>query len=430
MGLFNWLKKAEVKQADSMSMFGFKDFADYFLMKDDKKTYTLEGYNKAAVVYACINAISQCVSDIEVEITIDDEPVPNHPLQKLLDKPNPITSYQYFIKQLVSYYQITGDTFCERLMSSQNLPIELWSRMPYHIKPEIGSSMIPLSYVLKDDANTIKKTWKVDPLTADCDLLHLKLFNPLDPFMGMSPIQAAAMSVDGYNKSNKWNNSLLDNNAKPSGYIKANLDMYTSLTPEQRQRLENDFAAYFSGSKNAGKTPVMYDGIDFTALSLSPIDMDFLNGHLNSAQEITQVFRVPTQIIGLPGSQTYANYEEARLAFWEDTIINLAKTILDSLIDWLKSNYPDGDRIWYRMKLDEIPALANKAANTRLQLDQVSYLTINEKRQMAGLAPLDEPIADELLLSTGLAPISDYGTPLDLESDNLSTEEIDELGIE
>jgi len=46
-------------------------------------------------------------------------------------------------------------------------------------------------------------------------------------------------------------------------------------------------------------------------MSLSPTDMDFGNGKNSAANEICMAFGVPPQLIGMPGSQTFANYEQA-----------------------------------------------------------------------------------------------------------------------
>ena len=56
------------------------------------------------------------------------------------------------------------------------------------------------------------------------------------------------------------------------------------------------------------------------------------------------------QLLGIKGDNTYNNVSEARLSFWEDTAIPLAKMIMSSLADWLsgfdgrKAGKADGER--------------------------------------------------------------------------------------
>lgn len=53
-------------------------------------------------------------------------------------------------------------------------------------------------------------------------------------------------------------------------------------------------------------------------MSFSPRDMGIVSGKRLSQLDVCQVLRVPPQIIGIEGSQTFANYEQARAAFYED----------------------------------------------------------------------------------------------------------------
>ena len=50
-------------------------------------------------------------------------------------------------------------------------------------------------------------------------VLHLALFHPLDDHYGMSPLEAAATSLDIHNAAAQWNKALLDNAARPSGAL-------------------------------------------------------------------------------------------------------------------------------------------------------------------------------------------------------------------
>ena len=48
-----------------------------------------------------------------------------------------------------------------------------------------------------------------------------------------------------------------------------------------------------------------------------------------------ETLKVPPQLLGIEGSQTYANYEQARAAFYEDAAIPLFNNLLASLNRWL-----------------------------------------------------------------------------------------------
>ena len=52
-------------------------------------------------------------------------------------------------------------------------------------------------------------------------------------------------------------------------------------------------------------------GLDWKSMSLSPRDMDFLEAKNAAAREIALALGVPPMLLGIPGDNTYANFQEA-----------------------------------------------------------------------------------------------------------------------
>jgi HK97 family phage portal protein len=76
-------------------------------------------------------------------------------------------------------------------------------------------------------------------------------------------------------------------------------------------------------------------GLDWKPLSLSPKDMDFSEAKSAAAREIALAFGVPPLLLGLPGDNTRANFEEANRAFWRQTVIPLVSRIQKSFAHWM-----------------------------------------------------------------------------------------------
>jgi HK97 family phage portal protein len=108
-------------------------------------------------------------------------------------------------------------------------------------------------------------------------VLHMKLFHPADDHYGLSPIEAAATAIDTHNTASRWNKALLDNSARPSGAL-----VYTArdgnLSGEQYERLKRELESGFQGAANSGRPLLLEGGLDWKAMSMSPKDMDFLEG--------------------------------------------------------------------------------------------------------------------------------------------------------
>ena len=94
---------------------------------------------------------------------------------------------------------------------------------------------------------------------------------------------------------------------------------------------------------------------DWKEMGLSPKDMDFINLKHMSATDIALCFGVPSQLVGVPDAQTYANVAEARLALYEETIIPHLKLVESDLNEWLVPMFDE--RLYLEFSTEEIPAL-------------------------------------------------------------------------
>jgi HK97 family phage portal protein len=122
-------------------------------------------------------------------------------------------------------------------------------------------------------------------------------------------------------------------------------------------------------------------------MSLSPKDMDFLEAKHTAAREIALAFGVPPMLLGIPGDNTYSNYQEANRVFWRQTVLPLAARIGNALTQWLAPVF--GGEIRLIVDADRIPALANDRAALWEMVTKAPFLTPNEKRALTGFAPIE-----------------------------------------
>ena len=131
----------------------------------------------------------------------------------------------------------------------------------------------------------------------------------------MSP---AAIEIDQHNMSSNHNINLLSNGARPSGAVvfkpQDDAGFSVNLTESQRQQMLSDINNRFSGTQNSGRIALLEGDFNFIEMGLSPKDMDFLNLKHMAATDIAMCFGVPSQLVGVPDAQTYANVAEARLS--------------------------------------------------------------------------------------------------------------------
>lgn len=396
-----------------------------YVKKDYKlQNYIDEGYLENVIVYRCIREITTAISSVTLEVHGKNGIVENHPALELLNRPNPSQSKSDFIKHIFCDYLISGNMYIAREPDAKK-PAQLWPVNPKYVQPEAGVFGLPKKYVFNN--GTTKREFPVDQLTGDCQLFHLKTYNPENPLEGISPMRHSALAADTHNDGLRWNSSLLKNGARPSGIVKYK----GSPSKETVSFLREYFKETLQGAKNAGEVPVLTEDGDWVQMSDNPKDMDYLNTMKEMAKYVASAYGVPLPLID-NDSSTFNNLEQAKERLWTDTVLPLLNEFLDAFGAWLLKGYGEG--LTFKYDYDSIPALEGLRAKrfTRM-VDAVNkgVLTINEARFAIGFAEVEG--GNELLIPSSLVPLGlDSGEITDeqLKSYGLNENDIKELKAE
>jgi HK97 family phage portal protein len=230
------------------------------------------------------------------------------------------------------------------------------------------------------------RTVRFDQTSAVPPILHLSLLHPLDDHYGLAPLEAAAVAVDTHNAAARWNKALLDNAARPSGALVFSGADGAVMSDDQFQRLKQELENTYQGARNAGRPLLLEGGLDWKAMSLSPKDMDFMDAKHAAAREIALAFGVPPQLLGIPGDNTYSNYQEANRVFFRASVLPFANRIGSALSAWLGAAFGPVRLI---ADADQVDALSADRAALWRRITDAPFLTLNEKRAVVGYAPLE-----------------------------------------
>ena len=381
---------------------------------DKYEAYAKEGYQYNAIVYRCVNEIANGASSIPFKVFQGDTKLERHPLISLLDRPNPLQAGVEYFQGLYSYLLLSGNSYAIR-NDVAGVPRELHLLRPDRIRVKPSKTSIPDSYEYVIGGQVVKN-YPADPMTGVSEVKHFKFFNPLDDYMGMSPLMAAAVDIDQHNAIANHNISLLNNGARPSGAIvfkpQNDRGIPMQLTDSQRQQLNEDLRNRFIGPSNSGR-PVLLEGdFDWKEMGLSPRDMDFLQNKNMAAKDIALCFGVPSQLVGIPDAQTYANVQEARLALYEETIIPLAKRVESDLNEWLAPLF--GDDIYIQYDIDAVPAMTERRRRVYENVTSAvreGIISRNEARERLGLEPIQG--GDDVFIAANLFPLGQTGVAPD-----------------
>ena len=350
----------------------------------DYGAFAREGFMQNAIVYRCVRLISEAAASVPLKLFVDGREVDTHPLLDLLAWPSRGRCGPDVMEAWYGYLLVAGNAYCEAVSIGGALR-ELHVLRPDRMKVVPGGDGWPEAYEYALAGRSVR--FSGDIADGVAPILHLQLFHPANDYYGMSPIEAAGSAIDIHNAASRWNKALLDNSARPSGAI-----VYGAgdgqLTEQQFNRLKHELEAGFQGATNAGRPMLLDGGLDWRAMSLSPKDMDFIEAKNAAAREIALALGVPPMLLGVPGDNTYSNYQEASRSFWRQSVVPLVRRTGKAFSGWLGPAYA-GD-IDLRPDLDAIAALTSEREALWHRAETASFLTVNEKRAAVGYGPLDD----------------------------------------
>ncbi len=335
-----------------------------------------EGFAANAVGYRCVRMIAEATASLPWLAYENEAEVTAHPVLSLLARPNPGQPGREFLEMLVGFLLVSGNAYVEKV-EIEGAPRELYALRPDRMKAIASGNGWPEGFEYSVNGQAVRLPRE--------NVLHLKLFNPLNDHYGMSPLEAAQRAVDTHNAAAAWNKAMLDNSARPSGAL-----VYAAgdghLTAEQFERLKRELETSYQGAANAGRPMVLEGGLDWKQMGYSPKDMEFIAAKNAAAREIALAFGVPPMLLGIPGDNTFANFAEANRSFWRQTVLPLASRLAEAMSGFLG----DG-KIRLAHDLDQVEALGPDREALWARVGAASFLTEDEKRAAVGYGPLNRP---------------------------------------
>jgi HK97 family phage portal protein len=388
--LFKRLRPPEAKASRTAQLIQIETGGRARWTPRDYAALAREGYVCNAIVHRAVKLVAENVAGatfLAYEGATLRDP---HPLLELLARPNPRQERAAFVEAICAHLLLAGNAYVEAVavegegtQRGRADVRELYALRPDRMRVVPGADGWPEAYEYVVGGRTLR----FEQNAALPPILHLTQFHPLDDHYGLSSLEAAAVAVDTHNSAAKWNKALLDNAARPSGALVYSGPEGAVLSDSQFERLKRELEETYQGAVNAGRPLLLEGGLDWKPMSLSPKDMDFLEAKHTAAREIALAFGVPPMLLGIPGDNTYANYQEANRVFFRGTVLPFANRIGAALAQWLAPAFGDGVRL--AVDTDDVPALAKDRAALWEQVGKAAFLTVNEKREAIGYSPVE-----------------------------------------
>jgi len=301
-------------------------------------------YSQNAWVYAAIDGKSRAFASAPFRImsgTWDDrdkgQPLPsNDPWQRVFAKPNPfVPSASAFWKAVCTYLDLYGEAFLVAF-GDGSAPYKPGTGAPREILL-VSPTQMTLQPDDVDTATGLVLGWTFNngranaKLTAD-QVGQIRLFNPDDPYRGLSPLAAAMNGIRFDHKAQGFNVALLDNGCDPGGILTMKDD---DPGDDARRALRDQWENRHKGSTKAGRTAILWGGMTYSPLTVNQKELQFPQAREWSREEIKAVIGVTDSEMGQLSGNTYANAAESKRWLWENSILPRMALVEDALRSWL-----------------------------------------------------------------------------------------------
>lgn len=351
-----------------------------------------------SAVYACLSAICTAYPEAPLRVYLEMEPgdreaQPEHPLQGLLDKPNPNLTREEIWHYVQWCKHVSGNAYLRKVRAGNSRTgnvVELWPISPLRIQPvttkEDAARGVFISwYAYKFDMS--KDPERIPPE----DMVHFRIgIDDKDNRVGQSPLAKLMREVIGDDEAHKWQTSMLANGGSAGMIVQVPAD--TTMTEDQAEALKNGLTERFAG-ENRGKVGVLTGGATMEQYGFSPEQMDMKALHRIPEERIAAVLRVPAIIAGLGAGldrSTYANFREAREMFAEMTILPLYTFDSAVVNASLVPEFTSDSRIKVAFDITDLRALQEDEDGKWNRLDKAvktGWVRPDEARTDVGLPP-------------------------------------------
>src|SRR5262245_21837726 len=365
-------------------------------------------------VYVAVSKVAQSAASVPLRLRRghpdeeDTEVLNDGPLVELLTRPNPFQSRFDFVEQHQTSLDLAGESFIllDRGPSGKGTPTSMYV-LPIYDEETMtvvrGKTMRPDGPI---DGYVYKSGGEQFAFLPD-EIVHVRYTNPLNPFRGLAPLKAAALSVESDLMTQAYNAAFFTNSAEPRGHYEV---QEGNLTEPQRKRFQAIIEARHRGYKKAHR-PLLLTNVKWVSTQLSPKDAEFLEQRKFSREEIIAIYGVRPVVVGLLEHNPQANAEIQWRDFWTATMMPKMTKLTNSLNSELAPIFGDDLSIeWDFSKIGPLQDNYSMKVADAEKLSKIGY-PINMINRRLNLGFEDVPWGDPWLGSFILFTVTSYNRP-------------------
>jgi HK97 family phage portal protein len=322
--------------------------------KRDIGVYNRDAYGKLALIFRCVQFLSQSVASAPLRVypMDEDDPDDNNPLRQLLTSPNRESNEARFLSQVTLTMAVAGFCVIEKERSTNGRVVGLWPINPAYCKPIPRADASP-------DWEIVVPGYRPVTLFAEDVIALTYADRPDQNPTGIGPLEVLLRQWGLANVMDEFIYKFFQNDALPQ-YV---------LVPKDgaiQKQADADVARFkwrqFTGLNRADFGPPVMESIaDVKRIGFDLNELAYKDIRDITENAICQAFGIPPILVGTTYGlerSTFANYGEARRSFYEDTISPLWNRVEDAFGRGLFFEFTGNLNQW-RLNFDtsDVPAM-------------------------------------------------------------------------
>lgn len=353
----------------------------------------------------CITAIVQGVTQIPIQVRkrMPDgsaEIMPNHPIMKLMHRPNDYQTATEFKSSIVTamlthgnsfiYIVRAGDSGGDRGKPGKGRALQLYPLDPSDVT--IGANALGRPVYNHDTYGDI-------PVE---NMIHIRDLTTYTP-MGLSRVLQAAEIVGAKKAADR----LMSETFKSGASFNYAIELDGQLDATKAEALQKSLQAFAGRGSRRGGVALIENGTLQKIDGLKPADTDLRELREALIREIAAVFRVPEMMAGGTGDQKYNNVRQQWAAFHRDTLQPIVTNIEEAITFKLLS----GEEYLHFDIAELLKGDVEVTARIAQQNVSNGIWTPNEGRMYIGTKPHDSEEADILITPNSTTNLNLEETP-------------------
>lgn len=272
-----------------------------------QRGYTPANGGTVATAEACVDAYAQTIASLKVAVY--DYAPQGHKTKntsvaasRLLQRPNSYQTKSDFefnkLKALLYY----GNSYAVGIRNERNEFIEWHLLDPRSTTPYVDPETKAVFYGL---GNNELYPGDITALVPQRDMLHIRLYTPRHPLIGVSPIEAVAASMVANGSVSASQAAFFNNMRRPSGIISVTETLKKAQMTELRDAWDEQ-----SKDIDSGGVPILGSGAKWEPMSITSQDAQLVEAFNMTVMDIARGFRVPLPLVNLYENASYNNVEQ------------------------------------------------------------------------------------------------------------------------